>query len=370
MAVISVKTDSREGERRRTMKLNHFILVFVIIVISTVVVLDIKTDGLKAAIRDKREIDRNIDNAIDDGIASFVRVDDDNRLIVDKSSAINSFFISLAAAFGVLSDPAGREKLNLYVPVVCVTVEDGYYIFYSDTYTGADGKIYLTKRWSEKFPYYYEDGDFIYGFTLGDRVTLYDKNSLLDPSGNQKVFIMDYHELQNNEEYSLFRAARTDNLMLSDEKFTEIKNIGIINLIQDSLGYYTSRHNRIASQYGITYNFALPATDRQEWENYMERNSMFVVFQGYPYCNGSDETYSRIATSGAKVSKKDVFYLEQKSWYLIYHRSSCPELRGDGLLFLDEPHYTVKSCAKEGAYACPVCCAEGAYAPDYEPYVE
>ncbi|HHV13689.1 MAG TPA: hypothetical protein GXX75_25820 [Clostridiales bacterium] len=352
------------------MKLYHFILVFVIIVISCVVVLDTRTDNLKAAVKDKDRIDQNLNTAIDDGVASFVMVGDDDRIIVDKDSAINSFFISLAASFGVLSDPEEREKLNLYVPVVCVTLEDGYYVFYSDIYTGADGKVQLTKRWSERFPYYYEDGDFIYGFTLGDRITLYDKNGLLDGSGSQKVFVMDYHELQEGEEYSAFRDARPGNLMLSDDKFTEIKNNTLVNLIQDSLGYYTNRHNRIASEYGITYNFALPVINRHEWEDYMERNSMFVVFQGYPYFDGQGEAYSRIATSGAKVSKNDVFYLEQKSWYLIYHRSSCPQLQGDGLLFFDEPFYTVKSCAEEGAYACPVCCAEGAFAPEYEPYAE
>ncbi|MDF2512960.1 MAG: putative rane protein [Herbinix sp.] len=352
------------------MKLNHFLLVFVIIVISTVVILDIKTDNLKAAIKDKKQIDQNLDNAIDDGISSFVRVEDDSRMIVDKGSAVNSFFISLASSFGVLSDQQAKEKLNLYVPVVCVTVEDGYYIFYSDTYTGTDGKTYATKRWSEKFPYYYEDEEFIYGFTLGNQVTLYDKNCLLDPSGNQKIFIMDYHDLQNNEEYAAFRASRPNNMILSDAKYSEIKNGTLVGLIQDSMGYYTSRHNRIAAQFGITYDFALPAIDRSVWESYLSRHSMFVVFQAYPYHDGSGETYSRIATAGAKVSKVDAFYLEQKGWYLIYHRSTCLELQGDGILFLDEPFFTVKSCAKTGAYACPKCNAQGAFAPDYMPIVE
>jgi hypothetical protein len=95
---------------------------------------------------------------------------------------------------------------------------------------------------------------------------------------------------------------------------------------------------------------------------------MFVVFQGYPYGNQVGEVYNRIASSGAKISKNRLFYLEQISWYYVYHRYNCPELENGGLILFDEPQYDIGSCAKRGGYACPVCNEEsGANAPSYTP---
>jgi hypothetical protein len=349
------------------MKIYHFILIFAIIALTLIVRIDINTSNFKAVVKNKEQIDRNIDTAVDDGVTSLVQVDVNNAIVVNKDAAVNSFFISLNSSFGTLSDVAQKDKLNLYVPVVLVTVEDGYYVFYSDIYTQPDGKKYVSKRWSEKFPYYYEDKDFVYGFTMGDVVTLYDKNNLLDPSGSSTVFQMDYHDLSTDEEYVTFRTARPDSILLSDDFLTVRKNT-MISGIEDTMAYYTSRHNSIAQQAGITYNFSLPSVNEDEWEEYLDNIGMFVVFQGYPYGEGSGETYNRIASAGAKVSKNDVYYLEQKGWYLVYHRSNCPELQAeDGIIFRDEPYYSISSAAAKGAYACPVCNQNGAFAPNYIP---
>ncbi|MFT4143302.1 MAG: hypothetical protein QM644_02515, partial [Mobilitalea sp.] len=139
----------------------------------------------------------------------------------------------------------------------------------------------------------------------------------------------------------------------------------LVKVIEKSLAYYTSRHNRIASQYGITYNFSLPSVNEDNWDMYLETNSMFVVFQGYPYGTEIGETYNRIVSAGAKISKKKVYYLEQKDWYLIYHKNTCEELSKNGILFMEDPYYEVEECVKTGAYACPICSLEGALAPKY-----
>lgn len=349
------------------MKLYHFVLVFVVIAISVLVITDIQTNDLKAVLHNKEQYDRNLDTAIDDAATVLVQVDMNNKLMVNKDAAMESFLYSLYSSYGVLSDPEAREKLNLYIPVALVTMEDGYYIFYSDTYTSGDGYTYVAKRWSEKFPYYYEDSDFIYGFTLGDIVTLYDKNGLLDSSGNQSVFQLDYHELITKDAYKSFRSKRPNSFLLSEESFEEVRKGRLIALLEEGMAYYTSQHNRIARQYGITYNFSLPAVKEAQWEGYLDDISIFVVFQGYPYGDQVGETYNRFASAGAKISKNRVYYLEQKGWYLLYHKSTCLHLNEDGILFQDTPYYDIETCVKEGAYACPDCIDNGAYPPDYEP---
>ena len=346
------------------MKLYHFILIFMLIALSTVMILDIKTNDLKAVIVNKEKIDKSLNTALDDGINRLTKSEEKYGITYNKDAAIQSFFLSLETSFGVLSDPKATEKLTMYIPVVAVTMEDGFYIFYSDTFKGSDGVTSITKRWSEKIPYYYEDNDFIYGFTLGDVISLYDKNGILSNIAGQKYYKVDYHDLSTKTEYSLFRSKRPNSFLLSTG-YDEMKKGILVKVIQQSLAYYTSKHNRIALQYGITYNFSLPAVKEDEWNQYLETNSMFVVFQGYPYGTETGETYNRIASAGAKISKKNVYYLEQKDWYLIYHKDTCEELSKNGILFMDDPFYEVEECVKAGAFGCSLCSPEGAQAPDY-----
>jgi hypothetical protein len=278
------------------------------------------------------------------------------------------FFNSLYASMGITDNPEKQGLLNNYVPVIAVTYEDGYYIYFSEELKGSDNYMYTNKRWSEKFPYYYEDDDFIYSFTLTDKLTIYDKKNLLDTTKEQTVFTLDYHELSTAEEYAAFRAKRPGSFLLKDEDFYLIRKGTIINCIEKSLSYYCNKHNKIAQQLNITYNFALPVVDDSEWVRSIDNPSIVVLFQGYPYGDGSTDTYNRFAISGSNIKKDIVYYLEQKSWYYVYHKEGCSELSKDGLVFLDEPYYTVSDCAKKGAYACPYCSGgNGAFAPDYTP---
>lgn len=348
------------------MRLHHFSVAFAIFILAVVVITDIKTNNLKAIIDNREQIDRNLDAAIDDAATSLADVDDSNNIIINKEAAAKSFFMSLDSSFDVLSDKDSQEKLNLYVPVIAVTMENGFYVFYSDEYKGTDGYTYITRRWSEKFPYYYEDSDFIYSFTLGNKVSILDKNDLLG-SGIQKFYQMDYQDFQTEDAFAAFRKVRPASILLNNESYELVQKGCIIKSIETLLAYYTSRHNKIAAQYGITYNFSLPQMSDDEWALYIDDIGLIVVFQGYPYGSEAGETYNRIASAGAKVSKNQVYYIEQKGWYLVYHREICPELSKPGIILKDEPYYDPIECAKQGAYQCPVCMENGIYAPEYNP---
>ncbi|WP_197660859.1 hypothetical protein [Mobilitalea sibirica] len=311
------------------------------------------------------QLNRNLATAIDDGVTSLSQLDSNNCLKISMDAAVKSFFLSLYSSFGVISDKENQEKLNAYIPVITFTMEDGFYIFYSEDFTGVDGYTYVAKTWSEKFPYYYEDEDFIYGFSLGNVISLYDKNGLLS-GAERSVFKLDYHDIQTKSEYASFRNLRPESILLNDESFELVRKGTIISCIEVSMAYYTSHHNKIAQRYGITYNFSLPVIRDDEWAPFLDDISMFVVFQGYPYGNEASETYNRFLSAGAKVSKNKVYYIEQKDWYYIYHRSDCPELRQEGIIFDDTPYYTIKDCVEKGAYACEHCCKnrKHVYAPD------
>lgn len=349
------------------MKLYHFAISFVIIAITSIIISDVRTDHLKTVWSDREKIDRYMDTAIDDAVTKLVEIGQNNQIIINKEKAVESFSASLYSSFGILSDKDKQEELDRYLPVIAVTTEDGYYTYAYFEYEGEDGHSYVTRRWTEKLPYYREDNDFIYGFTLGENITLLDKNGLMASGDKQTVYQLNYQDMKMK--FPAYFAARNrpeNPFLLDPDKFELIRKETIQSLIEQSMAYYTSHHNKIASEYGITYNFVLPPIKDEQWLPYLDAPGFFVIFQGYPY--GAGEVYNRFASSGAKVTKDKVYYLEQVKWYLIYHRSGCDHRKEDGILFDNQPYLSVEECVRQGAYGCPVCCQNDIHAPEYDPF--
>jgi hypothetical protein len=350
------------------LKLNHFTIIYVVIAITLFVITDIKTDNYVSISKEKENIDQCFNKAIDDATRNMIEIRGIENLIINKDRAVHDFFNSMYASLGIIDNAVKRELLNNYVPVIAITYEDGFYIHYNDAIKGSDNNTYLKKRWTEKKPYYYEDGDFIYGFTMTDTLTIYDKKGLLNRTDNGAVLTLDYHEVSSNDIFTSFRALRPNSFLLDDEEFTMIKKQTIISCIENALSYYCHNHNIIAEQFGITYKFALPVMDNSEWSRTIDHPSIIVLFQGYPLGRGEEEVYNRYAISGSSINRDDIYILEQKEWYFIYHRANCEELKKGRLLLMDEPCHSINECASKGAYACPNCSnGRGVLPPDYTP---
>lgn len=343
-------------------RLYHFAISFALLAITYVIISDIRTNNLNTVINNKKEIERYIDVAIDDAAIRLIDVGENNQIIVNKEKAVESFMTSLYSSFNILSNSDKQRELSLYIPVIVVTVEDGYYIHYCDEYKDADEHTYAIARWSEKMPYYYEDDNFIYGLTLGNDISIYDKNGILDGSGKQKVYEMNYKDIKEKHPDMLTTSGY---FLLDNEKFNEVRKTIIIELIESSIAYFTSHHNRIAENYGITYNFSLPSISDDKWIPYLDDWGIFIVFQGYPYGNEAGEVYNRFASAAAKISKDKQYYIEQVDWYLLYHKENCTEINETSILYREEPYLTVRECVLEGAYACPKCNTTGINVPEY-----
>jgi len=328
---------------------------------------DIETEDYKVIVQEKESIDQAFHSAVDDSAKVLLQMDANRGLALDKNKAKDEFFTSLYSSLGILVAKDKQELLQAYVPVITVTCDDGYYIYYSDEFVAEDGYTYYSKRWSEKFPYYYEDSNFIYGFTLGDMLTIYDKNKILDPSGEKIIYNLDYHELQTSDKYSNFRSKCSENFTLDDETYLIMKKEVIITAIEKSMKYYVNRHNMIAKNYGITYNFALPILDNPNYIRSIDNPSVIVIFQGYPYGNSLEITYNRMTMAAANITKNQVYYLEQVSWYYLYHLDDCERLQETTYLIdLHHPYYRAEDCIEKGAYACELCITGGVNVPDYE----
>jgi len=342
------------------MKIYHFTLLFLMFLLVIIIRTDIQIGRLKALELEKKELTISLDSATSDAINYLATSGAYGTNKINKDMLVTKFYNSLYSTMGIISDRSKQAEIELYIPVILICDVDGYYLYYYDRYIGSDGQSYSSRVWSEKLPYTYQDENFVYRFMLTDQVNIYDVNNLLGTEN--KVMQMNYHEIQVEEAYADFRSDHSDSFLLDDAKYELVKKAAIIKQVEESLSNYTNRHNEIARQNGITYNFSFPVGQEEEWAGYMDDVNLLVVFQGYPYGANRDYTYNKVLSAGANVIKRDLYYVAKKSWYLLAHKTGCSHL-AESTTVLEETFETIEECAKLGAYCCPECIKHGASVP-------
>lgn len=342
------------------MKVSHFALLFLIFFLAIVIKTDISIGKVKSAEYEKAELTSCLESAISDAANFLENSEGFGTNTIKKDRVIETFFTSLYTAMGIISDNNAKNEIEMYVPVILLCDSDGYYVYYYDDYTDSHGLTYAKRCWTEKIPYCYQDAYFSYRFTLSDQISLYDKNGYLGTSS--KCLTLDYHEIQTSEAYATFRIQHSDCILLDDEIFNLAKKGAIVNELEEVMAYYTSKHNMIAKNNGITYNFSFPMDQEEEWANYMDDVNLLVVFQGYPYGKERDYTFNKVVSAGANIIKKPVYYIEQKSWYPLAHIEGCDALKNNPNV-LEENYESIEDCVKTGAF-CHECIEHGARVPE------
>lgn len=161
------------------MKLQHIIIIFVIIIVPIVLVLSTYINTQIKTINNQTHYDNVLINATYDGIKAFqlntannMYSTVSNSKIRDMEAAINVFFNSLGTNLG--SSGYSPDDLKPYVPAILFTLYDGYYI-YSNYYNTE----YNEYRYGLKpFMYYscrYVKGantDFVVNYTLDNTITI------------------------------------------------------------------------------------------------------------------------------------------------------------------------------------------------------
>lgn len=342
------------------MKIYHYALLFFMFFLVAVIRTDVSIGELKAIENEKENITSCLSSASSDAVNHLSKTGTYGGGSINKDEVLNKFFASLYSSMGIVSDKARQAEIEMYIPIILICDTDGYYVYYYDEYKSADGNTYIERTWTEKMPYSYEDDNFIYRFTLTDRVYIYDKNNIL----NKEVPVtqVEYKEFQLDPAYTDFRINYRDSILLNDESYELVRKECIISTLENSMAYYTSRHNMIASRQGITYTFSFPAGRQDEWAEYIDDVNMIVVFQGYPYGPDRNYTYNKVASSTANIIKKPKYYVEEKSWYMLVHEEGCEKI-DESSIILEEKFDTLEECARLGAYCCE-CIEHGARVPE------
>jgi hypothetical protein len=344
------------------MKIYHFALLFLILFIGSIIKTDISVGRLKGMEVEKAEMNNAITRAVDDAVNYLTETGSYGTSTINKDGVITTFFGSLYSSLGLISNKSAQAEIEMYLPVILLCDRDGYYVYYNDEYKSSDGNTYIERIWSEKLPYSYEDDYFIYRFTLTDMVYIYDKNDIFNLE--RKVINTAYQEFATNPEYTDLKTSYSDCILLNEESYNLVRKGAILNKLEDVMTYYTSKHNHIANQQGVTYTFSLPSGKRDEWAEYIDDVSLLVVFQGYPYGAGKNYTYNKVISAGANIIMKPRYYMEKKSWYYLVHRQGCEMLSKNNAL-LEETFDSVEECVKKGAYCCE-CIEYGARVPSLE----
>lgn len=315
------------------MKITNYAILFAVIFICLSLPRSIKTDHIQTMVKKQKEYNQALDASVQDAVFNLVEMDSAQKVQLNKDEAVQRFFKSLYSNFGILQDVYKQEQLKIYVPVILITDEDGYYIYYSH-FEEKDGSPVLYQNWTEKKAYSYEDERYVYALTLGNFIRIYDKQS-------NEVYEGDYHDL------AAMMPGST--ILASEAVFEECRRTYVVESIVNDMNYYINEHNRIARFYGVTYNFALPSIQQEDWYRTIDDISFMVVFQGYPY-GSSRDYYNRYEIGGARIRKTSSYYINMDNGIPVYHRSSCSKIV-DRL----EPYYTKLECAREGAFPCTEC---------------
>jgi hypothetical protein len=317
------------------MKITNVALLFIAIIIPFVVRNVVLTESLEQKAYNKLVIDGITDTAIDDAIDELVIRGAYNQIVINKEGASSAFFNTLYINFGATYSDTKQAMVDMYVPILVVVDYDGYYTLTLESYTDSQGMTLTQHIWSEKIPYVYEQGDYIYGFTLDDHISIYDTSTgeMLEGSYNDFALELSGFAFESKGEFELKRQ--------------EILVASIENEVKSAI----NNHNAIASRYGVTYEFYLPVLSDDTWNQCIEDVSLLAFVQGIPMGMAGDY-YNQYALGGSMVKKRTPYYISIDiiTGRSNYHREDCSQVDENAL-----PCLSREAGAKQGAIPCEAC---------------
>lgn len=264
------------------MKLTSFGLLYSILFFCMLVISDTKTRDLAFITQKQIQFNQALDTAVQDALFQMVELDSGRTLLLNKEEVFKKFFYSLWINMGIMEDQIKKQQMTLYIPILALIEENAFTIFYYNKDMDSQDLYKM-----QTYRYSYKTNHHTIYFTLDDYVYV------INPKGDKAEGF--YQDLQFQYPLEIFR---------SREVFDRIRRDTIISTLQSTLKYYFNQHNKIAHKFGITYEFALPRIQKEEWYQTIDDCSFLAFFQGYPYGNKITGFYNRVAIGGARLYKQ------------------------------------------------------------------
>lgn len=324
------------------MKVSNFVIMFCILFLGFILVTNSSTNALDTITRKQINYNNAVDTAIEDAAQQIVNQDDNRGVLKDRDVILQNYFLSLYSNLGSLGDVMSQQMIQLYTPVFIVVDNDGFYVNYCDEINNGTN---FGRIWSAKYPFGYDSDDFTYSFRLDGSMAVLNKST-------NAVTVGTYTDIKNAVSGTICDSRTEEELKVM------IHTIAVSELT-NKMGYFINKHNKIAKNSGLNYQFSMPVIEDDTWSSTLEGTSIFAIFQADPYNDGLGGLYNRIAFGGAKITKSSLYYLKQSedSGIMMYHRPGCPILAGlteQELASLDA-YNSKRECAQHGAYYCETC---------------
>lgn len=330
-----------------------YALLFLIIAIPLALFATISASEAVSVNEDVSIMDMAFDAAAD-AAAEALTIVNDGKIVLTRENAVDAFFMSLYASLGVTDDPVARRNVELYIPAICVSTGDGLYIYYFTDETDEFTEEQIShRRWSERIPYCMEEQGYVVQFLSDDEILLTDTYGLLPDPYTHATVRCSISKLTSQPWYHAFAVSCPDLRIADPVTLRQLRYNVMYETIEEQIGYQITRHNSVASDYGIGYYFSIPLLTDEDFSD-IDNPVFWAFFQGYPL-EGASAYYQRYSASSARITKAALMYYSESGGIAYYHHEGCPVLDTVSRVYAGT---SALECEKHGAYPCPVCCPD------------
>jgi len=315
------------------LKISDWIIVFILIIIPFVMITNIKKSNTRYLMDKNIQLDKILGSAVSDGAAKLYERGDSSRIVLNKENAIETFYFSLKNNLKYTTDEYQMKLLKTYTPAIIILEHDGCCLCSFEVNTDNNGEKHQAQIIRPKKYYMYETPDFICNFTISDTIIIYNKKTGERIEGKREDLIQE----------SMPR------FLESKIEFEALRYRVMTKVVETEMLKGINKHNLMAKNNSISYEFYLPTIDDEDWERTIESIGMIAFFQGMPL-NIGDSVYNGYALAGAQIFKQEGYYLDYEKGLSYYHRAGCTKLKNQELRYANP-----EECAKEGAFPCDIC---------------
>lgn len=258
------------------MKLADYGILFAVFFLCLMLKDDIRTEELSRVADLRIQYNNALDNALEGALLEAAELDDGRRVFVNREEVMDKFLTGLYVNFGAMESPDRKILLEACVPVAAFVDKDRVVL----TFKEEGERVFKDVFYREFY------GDYQVDFTLDNYVYVRDRISGYALEG-------DFHDVKKKIPLALFEA----------DCFDRERRRVIIDTLTRYLSHCVKKHNQYARKLGITYEFAFPVIEEEEWYKTIDDISFLAVFQGYPYGNYRTGHYSKVAFGGARMRK-------------------------------------------------------------------
>ena len=248
-------------------------------------------------------------------------------------SAADRFFCSLA-----VSTNKDVEELMVYVPLLLVTCDDGFYLNILTL-----DKNMLSRRWTECLSYAYEDDEFLYRLCLNGEITSRKKDT-------GEIVHTSYHAVQSDS--YLMSYYRTSRLFASEDVYQSILQAAVTASIEREMALAMEEESYLVGSIGYGISYTAPSFLAILPENY--GRTFAAVYQGFPGVYGVGFSYNGVTAASYTVARNEYLVALPQStgvYYAVAHHEGCTHLTGSEAGPVDKD----TAIRTYGAYACPDC---------------